>query len=377
LGLVVKLKSRRCWLALVPVGVSLNLLLPLLAFSAGSPTPDSPLPSAQGLDASAALEPPAAAGADETLISPVEQNQQQQRLENVRVNLHTRDSFRQACAIGAISAQDCSTAISPTGAAGSANQRLQNPNGTLLGDSGLSAAAGFLPPPSTNPISVAVEYLGRQLVPTLNVAGYLSRTPRPAALVGNGDRQLLFPLSIQAAISSAFGWRTHPIFGDTRMHTGTDLSAPQGTPVVAVHSGTVAIADFLGGYGLTVVLDHEKPRLQTLYGHLSELYVKPGSRVRQGEVIGRVGSTGNSTGPHLHFEVRQPSAGGWVAVNPGNYLGSSMTGLMAALQGKPAAPSALPANGLTQLLAQLYQALQKPAVAKPAAKNDVAATVRG
>jgi murein DD-endopeptidase MepM/ murein hydrolase activator NlpD len=242
---------------------------------------------------------------------------------------------------------------------------------------GLTAANGFLPPPSTNPIAVAVEYLGRQLLPTLNVAAYLSRTPRPAALVGNGDRQLLFPLSIQAAISSVFGWRTHPIFGEARLHTGTDLAAPLGTPVVAVYSGTVAIADFLGGYGLAVVLDHDKPQLQTLYGHLSEIYVKPGSRVRQGEVIGRVGSTGNSTGPHLHFEVRQPSGNGWVAVNPETYLGNAVTGLVAALQGKPSIPSLMPTNGLTQLLAQLYQALQKPDAPNPSGKTDAAATARG
>ncbi|NDG01513.1 MAG: M23 family metallopeptidase, partial [Synechococcaceae bacterium WBB_32_011] len=77
-------------------------------------------------------------------------------------------------------------------------------------------------------------------------------------------------------------------------------------------------AGLAGGYGIAVELEHRNPQRRTLYGHLSELFVQTGEEVRQGEVIGRVGSTGLSTGPHLHFELRRPDAGGWVAVNPGN-----------------------------------------------------------
>lgn len=215
---------------------------------------------------------------------------------------------------------------------------------------------GRLQPPSTNPLSVAVAHLGRQLGNTLNVAQYLNRTARPAGLQSNGDRQLLFPLTVQSAISSTFGWRLHPVFGDYRMHTGTDIAAPIGTPVVAAFSGTVSIADFLGGYGLTVVLEHQNPQRETLYAHLSELFVKPGDRVKQGEVIGRVGMTGTATGPHLHFELRQLQGGNWVAVNSDNQLQQALGGIFATLQGEATGTD----NQLALLLSRLLQVLEKP-----------------
>ena len=74
-----------------------------------------------------------------------------------------------------------------------------------------------------------------------------------------------------------------------------------------------------GGYGLAIELEHREPRRRTLYGHLSEFYVKAGQSVQQGEVIGRVGSTGLSTGPHLHFELRLPSGQSWYSVDPGEF----------------------------------------------------------
>ncbi|MGP1385879.1 MAG: peptidoglycan DD-metalloendopeptidase family protein [Thainema sp.] len=125
-----------------------------------------------------------------------------------------------------------------------------------------------------------------------------------------------FPLSIPAPITSPVGWRIHPISGQHRFHAGTDFGAPTGTPVVAARSGQVAIADYIGGYGATVVLDHADYNQQTLYAHLSQILVPLGTWVEAGTVIGLVGSTGNSTGPHLHFEVRQLTDRGWVAVNP-------------------------------------------------------------
>lgn len=145
---------------------------------------------------------------------------------------------------------------------------------------------------------------------------YYNRTMRPPALPGNGDTNLLFPLSIPAPITSLFGWRTHPVLGSGRFHTGIDIGADTGTPVVASYSGQVTIADWLGGYGLAVIVDHRAKSNETLYAHLSELFVQPGDWVKQGEVIGRVGSTGMSTGPHLHFELRKLTDQGWVAVNP-------------------------------------------------------------
>jgi murein DD-endopeptidase MepM/ murein hydrolase activator NlpD len=127
---------------------------------------------------------------------------------------------------------------------------------------------------------------------------------------------MAFPLPIPAALTSAFGWRIHPIFGDRRFHAGIDLGAPQGTPVIAAVSGRVAVADYMGGYGLTVVLENQNVALRNLYAHLSGIAVQPGTWVEQGSVIGWVGSTGNSTGPHLHFEAQQLTANGWVAVDP-------------------------------------------------------------
>lgn len=161
---------------------------------------------------------------------------------------------------------------------------------------------------------------------------YYNLTPRPAGKFGNGNTSLLFPLSIAAAITSPFGWRTHPVTGNGRFHTGTDLGADLGTPVLAAYAGQVAIADWLGGYGLTVVLNHQKNSQETLYGHLSELFVKPGEFVKQGDTIGRVGSTGMSTGPHLHFEIRQMTAQGWVAIDPGSQLEFALARMIGTLE---------------------------------------------
>lgn len=107
----------------------------------------------------------------------------------------------------------------------------------------------------------------------------------------------------------------HPISRTLRFHAGLDLGAPLGTPVVAAYSGQAIAANWLGGYGIAIVIRHEDGQLQTLYGHLSEIFVQPGDRVEQGEVIGRVGSTGNSTGPHLHFEVQIATTSGYQAID--------------------------------------------------------------
>ncbi|NJL22987.1 MAG: M23 family metallopeptidase [Leptolyngbyaceae cyanobacterium SM1_3_5] len=127
---------------------------------------------------------------------------------------------------------------------------------------------------------------------------------------------MAFPLPIPAALTSAFGWRTHPITGDRRFHAGIDIGAPLGTPVLAARSGQVVVADQMGGYGLTVMLEAETSRERNLYAHLSAIAVQPGQVVNAGNVIGWVGSTGNSTGPHLHFESQYLTAQGWQAVDP-------------------------------------------------------------
>ncbi|HWQ88720.1 MAG TPA: peptidoglycan DD-metalloendopeptidase family protein [Desulfitobacteriaceae bacterium] len=112
-----------------------------------------------------------------------------------------------------------------------------------------------------------------------------------------------WPVPGRYEISSPFGWRTHPITGVRSLHTGIDIPAPTGTALHAVGAGEVIYAGWYGGYGNAVVIDHGKG-VSTLYAHQSRLAVSDGQQIAQDQVIGYVGSTGFSTGPHLHFEVR-------------------------------------------------------------------------
>jgi len=116
-------------------------------------------------------------------------------------------------------------------------------------------------------------------------------------------RRGLFARPVDGPITSGFGPRVHPIFGDVRMHTGVDFGVAAGTPIRAAGDGVVVLAGPYGGYGNATVIDHGNA-LATLYGHQSALLVAPGDRVTRGQVIGRSGCTGYCTGPHLHFEVR-------------------------------------------------------------------------
>lgn len=110
------------------------------------------------------------------------------------------------------------------------------------------------------------------------------------------------PLRGYKGITSHFGIRKNPFGPGYEFHDGLDFAAPYGAPVHATGSGVVAQAGWMGAYGLAVLLDHAKG-YQTLYGHLSRLAVHPGQRVERGQVLGYVGSTGRSTGPHLHYSV--------------------------------------------------------------------------
>jgi murein DD-endopeptidase MepM/ murein hydrolase activator NlpD len=115
-----------------------------------------------------------------------------------------------------------------------------------------------------------------------------------------------FPIASFKRLSSPFGYRRHPIHGNTRMHTGVDLASWTGTKIFAADSGTVIRSGWFGGYGYCVMIDHHNGYV-TLYGHCSKLLVDVGDNVRRGDYIAQVGSTGASTGPHLHFEVRRNS----------------------------------------------------------------------
>ena len=116
-------------------------------------------------------------------------------------------------------------------------------------------------------------------------------------------------------MTSNFGMRVHPVLGGLRAHKGIDLSSPVGTPIHATADGVVGKAAWFGGYGLYVQLEHGND-LETRYGHMSRLNVAEGQHVHKGDIIGYVGTTGRSTGPHLHYEVRVDG----VAVNPVPYM---------------------------------------------------------
>ena len=133
-------------------------------------------------------------------------------------------------------------------------------------------------------------------------------------IVPSGHGVLSVPIP-GAPITSGFGPRVHPILHTTRVHTGVDFGAASGTPIRAAAAGEVVWAAWRGGYGLATVIDHGNS-LATLYGHQSAIAVREGDRVVRGQVIGYVGSTGFSTGPHLHFEVRVNGN----PVDPMNYL---------------------------------------------------------
>ncbi|XHX78262.1 MAG: M23 family metallopeptidase [Stenomitos frigidus ULC029] len=223
---------------------------------------------------------------------------------------------------------DLDRAIAPSssGAASGVNDQYIDSTSYNIGATERSSAIAkrtqLLPVTSSMSVgsSAASDYSVTPGRTTPSVRDYYYRTLRPPAMLGNGNIRLVFPLSIPAPITSVFGWRLHPVSGEQRFHAGTDLGAPMGTPVLAAYAGKVALADFLGGYGLAVAIDHNQGTQQTLYGHLSEIFVKPGEVVKQGMVIGRVGSTGVSTGPHLHFEFRQLTTEGWVTMDPGAQL---------------------------------------------------------
>lgn len=129
----------------------------------------------------------------------------------------------------------------------------------------------------------------------------------------SGSGAFIWP--VNGVITSPYGYRTHPIFGSTIYHSGMDIGVDYGTPVHAADSGVVVEAGWISGYGYAVIIDHGNG-LSTLYGHNESLNVSEGQSVSQGQVIAYAGSTGNSTGPHVHFEVRSNGD----PVDPAAYL---------------------------------------------------------
>ena len=322
---------------------------------------DNPVPSAQESprteirpDPLRPSVPPAQQSFDRSLqqleLDRVITRQERQALENGRVeSLVPSSDLQEACAAGALSRAECAGGVARRLGSRKPIPRVQIDAQPVLTDPrDMAASPGG--PPLTVPVTALLAGGGG----TFRLESVFSVTPRPLAQIGNGDRRLLFPVVGQSFTSSGFGWRLHPILGSWLMHAGRDFAAPEGAPVVAALSGEVVSSGLAGGYGITVVIQHQQPRRRTLYGHLSELYVKAGQRVQQGEVIGRVGSTGLSTGPHLHFELRRPQAGGWVAIDPKDLDMSSGVEQM-------------PGEGddaVSLLMAQLLRSLERPTSVK-------------
>jgi len=132
---------------------------------------------------------------------------------------------------------------------------------------------------------------------------------------------LTLSIPVQGRLTSDYGLRTDPLTGNSEFHEGIDIAAPAGTAINAASSGTVVFAGALGGYGNTVVLEHANGG-RTLYAHASQLLVRPGEAVEAGQTIGRVGTTGHSTGPHLHFETLVSGQN----IDPKSLIGSELSG---------------------------------------------------
>ena len=180
-----------------------------------------------------------------------------------------------------------------------------------------------------------------------------------AMLVGSflaGMPQARAVAPVTGQITSPFGWREDPINGTSRFHAGVDIAAETGTPVLAAQAGYVVFSGTYGGYGEAIVLDHGHT-LYTLYGHNSERLVTAGQYVSPGQIISRVGSTGRTTGPHLHFEVHYNRQ----YVEPLAYLNNTQSSIAAAqpiLQNGPPVPASHNGNSVVALASPNTVSLQ-------------------
>lgn len=195
-----------------------------------------------------------------------------------------------------------------------------------------SYAPSYVPKTAPTPWVTGAKTSPNLLASASSSLQLLPSSPNPLKWLVPNRQRMIFPLPMPASVTSAFGWRTHPISGTTSFHTGTDLAAPTGTPVLAAFPGQVQTAGFMGGYGLAILLHHQDGQLATRYAHLSKIYVQPGQWVSQGTIIGLVGSTGNSTGPHLHFETLKKQDKNLVAFDSGIQLKASLAELIKAMQ---------------------------------------------
>jgi len=176
----------------------------------------------------------------------------------------------------------------------------------LEGPADISHEGRLLP---TVPESLA-EY---DLLRTANLSSYSHRYPRSWQ---NNIRPSIWP--VEGRLQSHFGKRMDPFSGEGALHRGVDITAPTGTPVRSAADGVVLHANVMSGYGKVVIVDHGNG-FETYYAHLSRFAVVAGQEIRQGELVGAVGSTGRTTAPHLHYEVRRYGN----PQNPAHFLGQT------------------------------------------------------
>jgi murein DD-endopeptidase MepM/ murein hydrolase activator NlpD len=177
--------------------------------------------------------------------------------------------------------------------------------------------------PPAIPLKTPVADLGSNKLLPNHLGEYFRPQPSPPPRLfwltlktqSRSEPFLSYPLDQPALDISAYKWRYSDSRKGWRMHTGVDLMAPEGDPVRPAKSGRVILVDTISGYGITVVVDHGEVN-QSLYAHLSAVDVKPGDWVEPSSLLGRVGQTGVASGPHLHFEWRERTANGWVALDP-------------------------------------------------------------
>jgi murein DD-endopeptidase MepM/ murein hydrolase activator NlpD len=147
-----------------------------------------------------------------------------------------------------------------------------------------------------------VEALNNMLAESASIEALLNGAQSgQRVFAGAGHGYLVWPTS--GRITSPYGWRIHPIYGYRSFHTGIDIGAPEGQRVIAARRGEILYTGYKGAYGLVVIIDHGN-QFATVYAHLSRVFVHAGQLVSGKQTIAAVGSTGWSTGPHLHFEVR-------------------------------------------------------------------------
>ena len=205
-----------------------------------------------------------------------------------------------------------------------------------VGFAGPSPLRAQAEPPVPMPKELPLEVVVADVQPedALASASLAQASLAPASGEAARPPALTYPLKRFAASMAPWGWRYSQRRGAWRMHTGVDLAADEGTPVLAASAGRVLLVESISGYGTTVLLDHGAG-WQTLYAHLLSTSVATGQRLNQGEVLGAVGMTGSASGPHLHFELRR--------------RGSSLL----ALDPTPHLPPLLPPPALTPLVATM------------------------